>query len=314
MGQQDQKNHQSGLPIEVDLAQDLAWLLQSQPLMANQQATPFKLTLSNCPEHHCTTYPAQPAYRLGKHFEDCVDLFFAGSNQHQVLGRNIVITATRQTAQKKVQQTVQQTIGELDLLYRNAAQQIIHLEIAIKFYLLEKQGTTLSNFIGPAGHDRLDLKWERLLNHQLPMSQRPETTQFLNQHQLPLPEARELLLTGMLFYAYENWQHTQVSNIGLNPEHQRGWWLEHHELDQLSGLSKDDQLTGYVILPKWHWIGGHRHYSNPQPISYGAMKASVSADVWPNMVVIYTRQSLSHTWQPVSRGLILATKKPPLVS
>lgn len=303
MGQQDQQNHQFGSPIKVDLEQDLAWLLTSQALMS---ATPlvdiFKpqdvTPVPSLSIDYLKTYPAQPAYRLGKHFEDCVNRLFEASSSHHILAHNIVI------------QTPTRTLGELDLIYQNNDAQVVHLELAIKFYLLNKGGTQLADFVGPAGHDRLDLKWHRLCQHQLTLSHRPLVLDFLRQQSLPIPTQRQLLLTGMLFYAYENWQSTQVDKIGLNPLHKRGWWLEHHELAQLQHSKSHDR--GFIILPKWHWIGGPRHYRQPQPMDYNALVLNTTLDPWPNMVLLYERANCHEPFVYKSRGLILATKKPPL--
>lgn len=307
MGQQDQQNHQSGSSIKVDILQDLNWLMQSQPLMlATSDVAIFRPqdideALTYLPTNpptcisSCTyTYPAQPAYRLGKHFEDCVDRLFESSTANNIIARNIVI------------QTSERTIGELDLIYQDSSSETIHLELAIKFYLLKKRGTQLTDFIGPAGHDRLDLKWDRLRQHQLPLSKTAQVTDFLQQQSISLPTRRQLLLTGILFYAYENWQSTIVEGIGLNPQHQRGWWLEHNELAQLETTSQ--QQRGFIILPKWHWIGGPRHYNEPQLIDYNELILRTTADLWPNMVLMYERAHANEPWACKSRGLILATQ------
>jgi len=296
LGQQDQLNHQQRQPIDVDLGQDLHWLLHSQPLMQPTPSigmfAPNNIDYQPTPaSKHFTHYPPQPAYRLGKHFEDCVDLLFAGSSSHSIIDRNIVIQAP------------ERTLGELDLLYRNDQQQVIHLELAIKYYLLEKDGTQLANFVGPAGIDRLDLKWQRLCEHQLPLSQTQRVKDHLLAHSLPLPSHHQLLLTGMLFYAYQDWQHTHIDNLGLNPEHHRGWWLGHNELDQLQ--TKEPHLRGFIVLPKWHWIGGPLHYPEAEPIAYNELLTQATADPWPSMVLVYERIDEHTPWQFKHRGLVL---------
>ena len=305
VGQKDQQNHQSGSPITVDIQQDLYWLLESQPLMLETSEvaifSPQDIAYEINETRVCLkAYPAQPAYRLGKHFEDCVAGLFESSPSNKIIARNLVI------------QTPERTLGELDLIYQNNASELIHLELAIKFYLLNKDGTQLTDFVGPAGRDRLDLKWDRLRQHQLPLSHTGEVLDFLKQQGLPLPARQQLLLTGMLFYAYENWQSTVVDDIGLNPQHQRGWWLEHHELAQLNTTRGPQR--GFIILPKWHWIAGPRHYNEPQPIDYNELVVRTTADPWPNMVLIYERAHTNQPWVCKNRGLILTTKKPPLVS
>ena len=298
MGQQDQQNHQSGRPIVVDLQQDVNWLLQSQALMLETPDVDIfePQHLAHKPDAFlpCVkTYPAQPAYRLGKHFEDCVARLFESSPTCNIITRNLVI------------QTPQRTLGELDLIYQNSALEMVHLEVAIKFYLLNKTGTQLTDFVGPAGHDRLDLKWHRLRQHQLLLSKTGEVVEFLQQQSIATPTRQQLLLTGMLFYAYESWQTTVIKDIGLNPGHQRGWWLQHHELAQLQTIQ--EQHRAFIILPKWHWIGGSRHYNDLQPIDYNELILRTTADPWPNMVLMYERAHEDLPWDFKSRGLILAT-------
>jgi hypothetical protein len=302
VGQQDQQNHQSGSPIKLDIQKDIAWLRQSQPLMCDTQEVtllnPSDLESAVNQQPSMVTYPAQPAYRLGKHFEDCVQGLFESSKANHIVARNIVI------------QTPERTLGELDLIYKNANQQWVHLELAIKFYLLTKDGSKLSDYIGPAGHDRLDLKWERLRDHQLSLSKKPKVIEFLQQQAIPQPTKRELLLTGMLFYAYENWTSIHLEGLGINPQHQRGFWLEHHEISQLQHTHQCEQ--GYIVLPKWHWIGGPNHYETPTPVDYTTMVELTTADPWPNMILVYEKTQTG--WVFKVRGLILATKKPPLVT
>ena len=140
MGQQDQYNHETGNPIEVDIQIDLDWLRQSQPLMLALPTVslfvPQHITVESNTARTClTTYPAQPAYRLGKHFEDCVEQLFNASKDNNIIARNLVI------------QTPERTLGELDLIYENSEREIVHLELSIKFYLLNKAGTKLEDFV-----------------------------------------------------------------------------------------------------------------------------------------------------------------------
>ena len=67
------------------------------------------------------------------------------------------------------------TIGAVDLILKDVENnQHEHWEVAIKFYLLH-QGV----WYGPNAHDQLHKKLERMLNHQLKMSQREEFRQQL---------------------------------------------------------------------------------------------------------------------------------------
>ncbi len=84
------------------------------------------------------------------------------------------------------------TIGAVDLILKDVeSNQHEHWEVAIKFYLLH-QGV----WYAPNAHDQLHKKLERMLNHQLKMSQREEFRQ-----QLPLNSepSEHLLMQGRLY-------------------------------------------------------------------------------------------------------------------
>lgn len=66
-----------------------------------------------------------------------------------------------------------------------------HWEVAVKFYLLH-QGC----WYGPNAEDRLDIKLDHMLNHQLPLSQHPL---FIEQHPLWAGASQHLLMQGRLY-------------------------------------------------------------------------------------------------------------------
>lgn len=88
------------------------------------------------------------------------------------------------------------TLGELDFVIAASTGGLLHLELAVKFYVgpCPLEGTV--RWVGPAGQDRLDLKLDHLRQHQL--------TQ-------PLPEPftgpvqRGLWLKGRLFHRDRTW-------------------------------------------------------------------------------------------------------------
>ncbi|WP_442934836.1 DUF1853 family protein [Nitrincola sp. A-D6] len=66
------------------------------------------------------------------------------------------------------------TLGELDLLIRHRySHEVLHLELAVKFYLAVPQQPSeinLACYIGPGLKDRLLRKYQHTCNHQLPLS------------------------------------------------------------------------------------------------------------------------------------------------
>ncbi len=89
------------------------------------------------------------------------------------------------------------TLGELDVLYR-AAERVVHREVAVKYYLAVGDGDDPSCWIGPGKRDRLDRKLDRLVTHQLALSELARA-QDAWPDDLPVPDRVEVLLLGALF-------------------------------------------------------------------------------------------------------------------
>lgn len=307
--------------VVVDINKDLHWLVDAHPIMNlpddieafipnDHLKNPRRLTAS------WRTYPAPPAYRLGRQFEDCIERLLQHSDNVQRLQRNLIIKGENRT------------LGELDCLYENSLGESVHLELAIKFYLYTsvENGLTegfasdledgfaggledgLKNFVGPGGKDRLDKKWQRLIQHQLPISSTPTALAAIHNAGWSAPDQRQLLLTGLLFYPYQDWQTCQPAITSLNPQHNRGWWLFQHQIHQL--LNESD--AGFIVLPRWHWIGGLYHYETPAPLTHQALTDCVLTDTGPKMVAIIKWSCRRQHWEELSRGFIVRNDWPAL--
>ena len=143
------------------------------------------------------------------------------------------------------------TLGEFDLLlFCHQQQQAIHLELAIKFYLLnpqQVQSTTgfdpFKVWLGPNCRDRFDLKLQRLIEHQSRLSATEAAGVELARLGIESPRT-EIALKGGLFYHEGGQAHGALSDT-----HWRGQWLPLHQLDQ----SLDDN-GHYLILDKQQWL------------------------------------------------------------
>ncbi len=298
--------------VVVDINKDLQWLADARPLMNPPEGItafiPGDHLKNPClPASQWRTYPAPPAYRLGRQFEDCIEQLLQYSNNIQRQQRNLIINSASRT------------LGELDCLYENTNGECVHLELAIKFYLCNAPfniaSAGLSDFIGPGGKDRLDKKWLRLLQHQLPISCTPEALAAIHAAGFSAPAKHELLLTGLLFYPYQDWQTCLPAIKSLNPQHNRGWWLFQHQIDQL--LKESD--VSFLILPRWHWIGGLYHYESPTPLTHQELAEYVLKDTEPKMVAIIKwglgAQHKRHPhWEELCRGFIVHNDWPAIHS
>ncbi len=89
------------------------------------------------------------------------------------------------------------TIGELDVLYRQAGR-VVHREVAVKYYLAARAGAHHSAWVGPGKRDRLDLKLTRLATHQVTVARQARDLDAWPED-LPFPEVTEVLLLGAFF-------------------------------------------------------------------------------------------------------------------
>jgi len=128
------------------------------------------------------------------------------------------------------------TLGALDMLVHNQSVNCIeHWELAIKYYLQIDLGSEIQ-WVGPDVQDRLDLKWQRMRTHQLPLSFHPLTRNWLAERGLPAVTERKAILKGRLF--------TQADEQSLD-----GCWLDQQT------FSHHQQAKGdWYLLPKPFWL------------------------------------------------------------
>ncbi len=134
------------------------------------------------------------------------------------------------------------TIGEFDFLL-NMPAGLVHWEFASKLYLLETsgQGQHVDYFVGPNLADTLGAKIGKVLDRQLKLAEHPSATACLPQ---PVVSA-QALIKGWLFYRDDNCR--QAEELGVSPEHCRGFWCPYGELDKV-------QAEAFFILPRLQWL------------------------------------------------------------
>jgi len=186
---------------------------------------------------------AQSDKRLGAHFEALWRFFLDRHSFYRVLAANFQVNdGTR-------------TLGSLDFLIEDSHRNlIVHLELAVKFYLYcpNLPGPSLTQWIGPNPDDSLGAKFFHLIHHQLPLSTRVESQRALRAKGLPLPDCRIAIIKGYLFSPLTDCSPTLQP---VNPGHLRGSWLS---IDGCAGL--DAMLPGaqWDVLDKSQWL-------DPQP-------------------------------------------------
>jgi len=241
--------------IELAIAQ-LQWLIDAPDLILPPEAlripAGFTLDLSDDQQSHKDMLPSLLANtqlgkgRVGRQFENLTALHFMLSKKVIDLKRNIKILKDNIT------------LGELDFMIQ-FPENWVHLEVAVKFYLLDGNGNQLDHYIGPGRVDRLGAKWRRMTHHQLPIAR---TTEGLNTLALLGIEhfVQAVWIKGALFY---HWQQDTLPAIPLlvNPSHERGWWVrqselarmkEYHGVKNIQLISKQDWLTPIDVPGNLH--------------------------------------------------------------
>lgn len=173
--------------------------------------------------------------KLGHLYEDALATVLLSSPNIELLEQNL-----------QIQENIHSTVGELDFLIRDANGTLTHLELATKFYLAVKTEHGIA-FPGPDARDNYDRKIQRLLSHQLTLTERHKAN-------LP-PEYRDAdimvkqLIYGCLFDHISEAQLRQLSFPKFsNPECRRGKWL--HLAELADHFSNDSQFD---LIPKHLW-------------------------------------------------------------
>ena len=232
------------------IERELSWLLKVDPLwrsdtsvdcvplnkICNGSITEIANNLSNEWAWH-----GAPK-RLGRRFESLLTALFEQTEQCKLLKHGLVVRDQKQT------------LGELDYLIQLDSQ-VLHLEVAIKFYAGIGSSSDRSRqqaWIGPSCQDRLDIKINHLLHHQLQLSQTEHGQQALDQHDLPTPDQTLGLIYG---YLIQPW-----NAVDQRPEHTHdshpAFWAPHQQaLNAMRHLSRPYSTDyGWTRLERDQWI------------------------------------------------------------
>jgi len=170
--------------------------------------------------------------KLGHLYEDALASLIASSPTIELVEQNL-----------QIRTDIHSTVGELDFLIRETNGSLTHLELATKFYLALETKDGFA-FPGPDARDNYDRKIERLLSHQLTLTER------YKDHLPPAYRDETIqvkqLVYGCLFDHISQPKHS--SPQFCNPECRRGKWLRHEEL--ADHFPTDSQFS---LIPKHLW-------------------------------------------------------------
>ncbi len=219
------------------LVRDLAWALFSPPLLhrsdpdvrwlendwfgqISRQYTEALGQLDKDPRRLRDAVEGRKDPRLGSYFETLWHFWLGDNPRYQLLFANLTL------------RSASGTLGEFDLLVRDSkTAKTLHWELAVKFYLGTGDTSQPSNWLGPAQRDRLDVKTDRLLDHQSRLSRYPEANELFDQLGIRVDQTW-LILKGRLFYPASV---PAPAPHGANPDHLRGFWITPEALASLEG-------------------------------------------------------------------------------
>lgn len=254
------------------LVRHLHWSLCSPALIQSQQAdliteSPALIAWLRNLDADPTplqNYLNQNNHRLlGSYFECLWQFYFENYPDWELLAHHVQIFDNHQKSKP--------TIGELDVLAASpitntleSDNKYFHFELAVKFYLQKPNscGNALSDWLGPQANDRLDLKYQKLTQKQLPFIHHPATEQTLKNRQLEHDYKSQLISRGCLM---AQWQQAYELPEQVNPDISMGQWLFHKQLGELL----IEASTHWAIIDKHNWLG---------PFLYTDQKALLSAE------------------------------------
>lgn len=234
---------------------DLAWLLQSPPLLNltpqhfsapvqkfnADDACRIRRWLSQLDAGALQVYvaqalPSKAPMRLGRYAEHLMEFFLRKSGLFELVAANVPL---RTIASENTHKT-HTTVGEFDYLIKDGEGVAWHWELAVKFYLCHSHeaGAQVHDFKGPAGKDTLGLKLNKIFNKQL-MHSPPAPYDYT--HWQPAAFAR-----GWMFYPHGM---PLIACDALNTQHLRGWWLSFKSFKTAAFES-----AHFVHLPRLHWL------------------------------------------------------------
>ncbi|WP_375171213.1 DUF1853 family protein [Marinobacter sp.] len=273
----------------------LAWLCSAPPLIHSRLS--FQPS-DYLPDHYLDllrdwdrapeTGPAllrePPQKRLGFYFERLYEVLLT-----DLLGWDILLKNTQI-------QSNGHTLGELDFVVHNRTDdRIEHHEIAIKYYLGFASNGAPVLWYGPNARDRLDLKSDRLINHQSRRTHQPETLAILAEHGIAGPLTARIFMPGYLFYPLS---HRLEAPALAHGHHLRGWWVYASDLI-------DTDTSAWVQLHKPHWVGPWRQTHRPEQDDTQQALGSINQDRIPRLFAELREDGATGDWHEHRRIFVV---------
>ena len=257
--------------MQVFLQKIAQWVTSQHPiLLANQKPiadNPFlHMTLPDLGHY-------QGSLRLGFIYQELCGRLFLANPLFQLLEEEVQLHSNKKT------------LGAIDFLIEHE-HRIEHWEVAIKFYLLHD-----GLWYGPDSRDRLDIKLDHMLNHQLKMSKHEVFIERFPDYQAI---EEKLLMHGRLYTNpfTEQTVPTHCLKFELNLSAVQGFWCYQHQISQIAEtlyrLDKPDWIAGEPMIK--NKLASLADYSIHCQSESGTFWMIVP-DQWPNNAIRQTKKS-----------------------
>jgi hypothetical protein len=247
------------------------------------------LTMLDNDPHQLHNYIAtHPTRRLGHYFESLINYWLTHLSDTQIIATNLQI------------QEPQRTLGEYDFLFKDASSIVHHWEVAVKFYLQQLPQSEQHAFIGPGTRDRLDIKLDRIFQHQLLLSLTPA-----GQHALPNGirlDMTQAFVKGYLFYHSSS--HIRPGITGISKNHLYGWWVRH----KLDAIPKISGASRWIIPSRLRWLSPALLEKNAEVLTYFNLVSKLDAHFkvsTDSLLIFEMTQEINGTWLEQSRGFVV---------
>jgi uncharacterized protein len=244
----------------------LAWAIYSRPLMrsgsqylvvdehwCDQLFADHKQwlhELDNNPEPLQHFLDDSSSKLIGRRFERLLAFFFTESRFFELVVSNVVLKEQSNTS------------GEIDFIVLDKRSgELIHFEVACKYYLQWNNSKDPANWPGPNGHDTFQTKMDKL-KKQLGVFDTVAGKQFLLEHGLKRPISRAFV-KGVFFHHFKS-IHAIVSPAGAHPSYNAGWYCSVSELGNFNTNTRQ-----WVVLPKKLWLCPYAFATESQDLLSG---------------------------------------------
>lgn len=242
---------------------DLAWVMRSPSLViacrdaasefisdeycasVYESNTDWLQQLDRSPADLLEFLSRRPCSRLGYYFEDLVAYWLKQRISDGYFESHIKVSENNRD------------VGEFDFLFRHN-NCYFHWETAVKFYLYWRNNSAKVTWFGPNANDTLEKKLDKLLSHQIRMSELAESKTILQNRGIEVANLDAgIFLKGYLFYPLEQDLADikfMAAKCQISPDHLTGWWVSVDKLSDSVFEALSGDSLGWQTLPRRKWL------------------------------------------------------------